>query len=120
VGQFAFLKLISQLIAAGGRAQNVIFRAVCLDRERDCPALNDLFVKQFQCGPWFQSDLLQDGLSLAFQFGVDTALGYCAHVPIVAQTWPFVKQADGIVSGRRVLLIPKPHAEEFSPELAGI
>ena len=95
-GPVLMLKLISQRIAAGGRAQNLIFRGVCLDRERDCPALNDLFVKQFQCGPWFQSDLFQDGFSLTFQFGVNTAFGYRAHVPNVAQSRPFVKQLDGI------------------------
>ena len=73
-GTVSSLKLISQRVAARGRAQNLIFRAVCLDGERDCPALNDLFVEKFQCGPWFQSDLFKDGLSLTFEFGVDTAL----------------------------------------------
>ncbi|SPE60952.1 hypothetical protein SBV1_570011 [Verrucomicrobia bacterium] len=94
MGQFSRLKLISQLIAAGRRTQNVIFRAVGPDREGDGPALNDLFVKKFQCGPWFQSDLFQNGFSLAFQFGVNTAFGYCAHVPNVAQSCPLVKQPD--------------------------
>ena len=95
--QFSRLKLISQRIAAGGRAQNVIFRAVRLDRERDGPTLNDLFVEKFQGGPWFQSDLRQDGFRLAFEFGVNPAFGDGAHVPDVAQTWPGVKLPDGLV-----------------------
>jgi hypothetical protein len=59
-----------------------------LNRKRDGPALNDLFVKKFQRGLWFQPDFFQDGFDLAFQFGVNPAFGDCAHVPIVAQTWP--------------------------------
>lgn len=66
-------------MAAGGRAQNLIFRAVCLDRERECPTLHNRFVKPFQRGPWFESDTFQDGLSLTFQFGVNSAFGYGAQ-----------------------------------------
>ncbi len=91
VGWRSCLKLISELIAAGSRAQKSILWAVWLDRERDCPELDDLFVKKFQCSLWLQSDLCQDGFSLAFQLGIHTAFGCCAHVPSVAQTWAFVK-----------------------------
>ena len=88
------------MVAAGGRAQNVIFRAVRLDGERDGPALNDLFVKKPQSGPWFQSDVFQDGFSLAFQFGANAAFGDYAHMPNAAQTWPGVNQtADRRTSG---------------------
>ncbi len=82
------------MVAAGRGAQNVIFRAVRLDGERDGPALDDLFVKKLQGGPWFQSDLCEDGFGLAFQFGVKPAFDYGAHVPNVAQTWPDVNHAD--------------------------
>jgi hypothetical protein len=40
------LNIIRQLISAAGRAQNVVFGAVCLQRKLDCPSLNDLFVKR--------------------------------------------------------------------------
>src|ERR1041385_6911352 len=63
------LKLIGQGIAAGSRAQNLVFRAIGLDRERDCPAFNNLFVKEFQGGPWFQSNLFQNRFRLSFQSG---------------------------------------------------
>src|SRR5438270_8607902 len=96
-GTVLSLKLISQLVATGGRAQNFIFRAVCLDRERDCAALNDLFVKKLQCRPRSKSDLCQDGFSLAFQLGVNTAFGNCTHGPNVAQTWPFVHRLRACV-----------------------
>src|ERR1051325_497232 len=78
------LKLIGQGIAAGSRAQNLVFRAIGLDRERDCPAVNNLFVKEFQGGPWVPSHLFQNRFRLSFQFRVNTALGDCAHVPM----WP--------------------------------
>jgi hypothetical protein len=75
------------MVAAGRGAQNVIFRAVRLDGERDGPALDDLFVKKLQGGPWFQSDFFQDGFGLAFQFRVNPAFAdgagglrlHCAH-----------------------------------------
>ena len=92
--KFSPSKLISERIAAGRRAQELIFRAVRLDRKRDSSALNDLFVKKFQCGPWFEPYLFQDGFSLAFQFGVDSAFCYCAHGPNVAQTWPMSIRCD--------------------------
>jgi hypothetical protein len=124
------LKLISQLIAPGGSAQNLIFRAVCPEWERDCSTLNDLFVKKFQCGLWFQSDLLQAGFGLAFQFGVNTSFGYCAHVPNATQTWTCVKQSERIVSGPRICAsnpsrrsfcnqIMSPHAGHHLPDCAG-
>ena len=89
------LRLIGQRVAAGGGAQNLILRAVDLDRERDAPALDDLFVIEFQCGPWFQPDLFQDGFRLAFQFRVNPAFGDGAHGLNVARTRPFVKAPGG-------------------------
>jgi hypothetical protein len=46
-------------------AQNVVFGTVCLDWERDCPALDDLVVKKFQCTAWGQSNFFQDSFGLA-------------------------------------------------------
>lgn len=65
-GRFACSKLIRRLDAAGGRTQRLTFRAIGLNRKRDCPALDDLFVKELQCRPWFQSDLFQNGFRVAF------------------------------------------------------
>jgi len=90
---FSSPTLICQRIAPSGRAQSLIFRAVCLDRERDCAALDDLFVKKLQCGPRFEPDLFQDGFSLAFQFGINTGFDNCAHVPVVPQTRPVVNRS---------------------------
>jgi hypothetical protein len=88
------------MVAAGRGAQNVIFRAVRLDGERDGPALDDLFVKKLQGGPWFQSDFFQDGFGLAFQFGVNPAFGDGTHKRKMAQMWAGVHQADGKMTSK--------------------
>lgn len=90
-GTVSCSELVSERVAASGRAQNVIFRAVCLDRERNGSAFDDLFIEKFKCGPWFQADFFQDRFSLALQFGVIATFG--AHVPLVVQTWPIVKKS---------------------------
>src|ERR1051326_8700418 len=57
-GTVLTLELISQLITAGRRAQNIILRAVRPNGKWGCPTRNNLFVKKISSGTVLTLELI--------------------------------------------------------------